>query len=48
MIPDPLFSKLLLVGLVCLYLMLHWVWPSDRAISGHNTPPPAKPPVSFQ
>jgi IS1 family transposase/transposase-like protein len=44
MIPDPLFSKLLLVGLVWLCLMLHVVWPSDRATSGSTTPQPAKAP----
>src|SRR5256712_7739546 len=44
MMPDPLFSQLLLVGLVCLCLMLHVVWPSDRATSGPTTPRPAKAP----
>jgi hypothetical protein len=44
MMPDPLFSQLLLVGLVWLCLMLHVVWPSDRATSGPTTPRPAKAP----
>jgi hypothetical protein len=44
MMPDPLFYQLLLVGLVWLCLMLHVVWPSDRATSGPTTPRPAKAP----
>ena len=44
MMSDPLFYKLLLVGLVWLCLMLHVVWPDDRATSGHQTPLPAKAP----
>src|SRR3989441_2766495 len=44
MMPDPLFSQLLLVGLVWLCLMLHVVWPSDRATAGPTTPRPAKAP----
>jgi IS1 family transposase len=44
MMPDPLFSQLLLVGLVWLCLMLHVVWPSDRTTSGPTTPRPAKAP----
>jgi IS1 family transposase len=44
MVPDPLFYQLLLVGLVWLCLMLHVVWPSDRATSGPTTPRPAKAP----
>src|SRR5713226_4847729 len=44
MMPDPLFSQLLLVGLVWLCLMLHVVWPYDRASSGPTTPRPAKAP----
>jgi hypothetical protein len=31
MIPDPLFSKLLLLALVWLCVMLHLVWPSAQA-----------------
>src|SRR5712691_2994721 len=41
MMPDPLFYQLLLVGLVWLCLMLHVVWPSDRATAGSTTPRPA-------
>src|SRR5438128_4449427 len=44
MMPDPLFYQLLLVGLVWLCLMLHVVWPSDRAAAGPTTPRPAKAP----
>ncbi len=44
MMPDPLFYQLLLVGLVWLCLMLHVVWPSDRATAGPTTPRPAKAP----
>jgi transposase-like protein/IS1 family transposase len=44
MIPDPLFSALLLVGLLWLCLMLHVVWPYNRATSGHKTPRPAQSP----
>src|SRR6266403_3647787 len=44
MMPDPLFYQLLLVGLVGLCLMLHVVWPSDRATAGSTTPRPAKAP----
>src|SRR5262249_30934520 len=39
-----LFYQLLLVGLVWLCLMLHVVWPSDRATAGRTTPRPAKAP----
>ena len=44
MMPDPLFYQLLLVGLVWLCLMLHVVWPSDRATAGPTTPRPAPAP----
>src|SRR6266403_6222182 len=44
MMPDPLFYQLLLVGLVWLCLMLHVVWPSDRATAGSTTPRPATAP----
>src|SRR6266567_9613457 len=44
MMSDPLFSQLLLVGLVWLCLMLHVVWPSDRATAGPTTPRPAPAP----
>src|SRR6266571_2319582 len=44
MMPDPLFYQLLLVGLVWLCLMLHVVWPSDRATASPTTPRPAKAP----
>jgi hypothetical protein len=41
---DPLFHKPLLVGLLWLCLMLHVVWPDDRATSGHQTSLLAKAP----
>jgi hypothetical protein len=41
---DPLVSTLLLVGWLWLGLMLHVVWPDDRATSGHPTSLPAKAP----
>jgi IS1 family transposase len=44
MMSDPLFYRLLLVGLVWLCLMLHVVWPYDRATAGPTTPRPAKAP----
>src|SRR5437762_1493505 len=44
MMSDPLFSQLLLVGLLWLCLMLDVVWPDDRATSGHTTSLPAKAP----
>jgi hypothetical protein len=44
MMPDPLFYRLLLVGLVWLCLMLHVVWPYDRATASPTTPRPAKAP----
>jgi IS1 family transposase len=44
MMPAPLFYQLLLVGLVWLCLMLHVMWPSDRATAGPTTPRPAKTP----
>jgi hypothetical protein len=43
MIPDPLFYKLLLVLLVWLCVMLHLLWPSERA-AARPTPPRAAPP----
>ena len=44
MMSDPLFSQLLLVGLLWLCLMLYVVGPDDRATSGHTTSLPAKAP----
>src|SRR5262245_3503453 len=44
MMSDPLFHKLLLVGLLWLWLMLHVVWPDDHATSGHQMSRPAKAP----
>ena len=41
---DPLFYKLLLVGLLWLCLMLHVMWPDDRASSGQQTSLLAKAP----
>jgi hypothetical protein len=34
MMPDRLFFTLLLVGLLWLWLILHIVWPYNRATSG--------------
>jgi hypothetical protein len=34
MISDVLFYTLLLIGGVWLGLLLYWVWPYDRAVSG--------------
>src|SRR5712664_207224 len=44
MMSDPLFYRLLLVGLVWFCLMLHVVWPYDRATAGSTTPRPATVP----
>ena len=44
MISDLLFYKLLLVGLLWLCIMLHVVWPYDRAASPPPTPQPTLPP----
>jgi hypothetical protein len=44
MISDLLFSKLLLVGLLWLCILLHVVWPYDRAASHPPTPQPTLPP----
>src|SRR2546425_1253984 len=44
MMPDPLVSQLLLVGLMLLCLMLHIVWPYGHATSGSTTPLSAKAP----
>ncbi len=44
MMPDPLVSQLLLVGLMLLCLMLHIVWPYGHATSGSTTPLAAKAP----
>src|SRR6266566_2028180 len=43
MISDLLFYKLLLVGLLWLCILLHVVWPSERAASCPITPPPTLP-----
>src|SRR5215813_1646336 len=44
MVSDPLFYKLLLVGLLWLCFILHVTWPSERAITGPSTLKPAQPP----
>jgi hypothetical protein len=44
MIPDPLFYKLLLVGLGWLCLVFHLIWSDNRAPVPHATPLPAKSP----
>ena len=42
MVSHLFFYQLVLVALVWLYLMLHWVWPSDSAAACPTTlaPPP--------
>jgi hypothetical protein len=42
MISDPLLYKLLLVTLVGLCIMVHVLWPSQRAVTRLT---PAKPPT---
>jgi hypothetical protein len=37
MMPDPLFYPLVLMGLLWLCLLLHVVWPYNRATSGPAT-----------
>ena len=44
MISDLLFYKLLLVGLFGLCILLHVVWPYDRAASYPPIPQPTLPP----
>src|SRR5215470_19299271 len=44
MISDLLFYKLLLVGLFWLCILLHVVWPYDRAASYPPIPQPTLPP----
>jgi len=44
MISDLLFSTLLLGGVLWLCILLHVVWPSDRAASCPTTPKPTLPP----
>ena len=44
MMSDPLFSQLLLVGLLWLCLMLYVVGPDDRVTAGHTTSLPATAP----
>jgi hypothetical protein len=43
MVSDLFFSELLLLGLLWLCVMLHWVWPYDRAALGLTTPTPGQP-----
>jgi hypothetical protein len=43
MISDVLFYTLLLIGGVWLGLLLYWVWPYDRAVSGQRPAMPATP-----
>ena len=44
MMSDPLFYKLLLVALVWLCVMLHVVWPWERAAARPMPPQPVPPP----
>ena len=41
MIPHHIYYQLVIVGLLWLCIMLHYVWPSQDAVS----PPPPVPPV---
>src|SRR5262249_15838626 len=43
MVPNLFFYQLAVVALVWLCVMLHWVWPSDRA-TVQPTPPQSMPP----
>jgi hypothetical protein len=43
MISDVLFYTLLLMGGVWLCLILYWVWPYARAVSGQRPAMPAMP-----
>jgi IS1 family transposase len=43
MVPELFFYQLVLIALVWLCLMLHWAWPSDRAIAQPTLPQPAPP-----
>ena len=43
MVPNLFFYQLAVVALVGLCVMLHWVWPSDRA-TVQPTPPQSMPP----
>ena len=42
MVSPLFFYQLVLIALVWLYLMLHWMWPSDAA-TGPTTPAPTPP-----
>jgi hypothetical protein len=44
MISDSLFYKLLLVTLVWLCIMVHVLWPSQRAVTDLPPPKPLTPP----
>jgi IS1 family transposase/transposase-like protein len=46
MVSDVFFYELLLLGLLWLYVMLAWVWSSDRAVPG--LPPPTSAPLPRQ
>src|SRR5947208_3250411 len=43
MVSHLFFYQLVLIALVWLCLMLHWAWPSDRAIAQPTPPQPAPP-----
>jgi hypothetical protein len=43
MISDVLLHTLLLIGGAWLGLLLYWVWPYDRAVSGQRPAMPATP-----
>src|SRR5262252_6618227 len=47
MVPNLVFYQLSVVALVLLCMMLHWVWPSDRA-TVQPTPPQSMPPRRMQ
>jgi len=41
MVPDLVFSPLVLIALVWLYFMLHWMWSSDSAACSITPAPPS-------
>jgi len=44
MVPNLIFSKLLLVALLWLCFLLHVLWPNERAAAGPPPPKPTPPP----
>src|SRR5215510_15918980 len=44
MVPQIVFSQLVLIALVWVFLLLYWLWPSDRAAQHQRLSQPASPP----